>query len=241
MTDTAAAAAPLTSTVEGTVAVLTLDDGKANAVSHAVVDALHAALDAAEGDDAVQAVVLAGRPGMFCAGFHLPTMTESLEAMRGLVADGARLLARIATFPLPVVAAGTGHALANGALLLLAADTRVGAEGSFKIGLNEVGIGMQLPVFAIDLAQERLAADHVIPATLQARIYDPAGAVVAGYLDEVVPPDEVVAAALARASALGEIRRGAYAETKARLRGPVAEHMLATLDEDLASVAVPTP
>jgi len=131
--------------------------------------------------------------------------------------------------------------VALGALLLLAADTRVGAEGSFKIGLNEVGIGMQLPVFAIALAQERLAPDHLLPATLQARIYDPAGAVAAGYLDEVVPPDEVVAAALQRAATLGEIRRGAYAETKARLRGPVAEHMLATLEEDLASVAVPTP
>lgn len=241
MTDSSSPTDSLTTSVDDGVAVVAFDDGKANAVSHAVVDALHAALDAAEADDAVQSIVIVGRPGMFSAGFHLPTMTESLESMRGLVGAGARLLARMATCPLPIVAAASGHALANGALMLLASDTRVGAEGTFKIGLNEVGIGMQLPVFAIDLARERLAADHLIPATLQARIYDPAGAVEAGYLDEVVPADDLLATAVDRARALGQIRRSAYAETKTRLRGPVAEHMLATLDEDLASVAVPTP
>lgn len=168
-------AAPLTTEVDDGVAVLTFDDGKANAVSHEVVDALHAALDRAETDDDVGALVLAGRSGMFCAGFHLPTMTSSVEAMRALVGDGARLMARMATCPVPIVAAATGHALAAGALLLLSSDTRIGARGSAKIGLNEVGIGMPLPEFAIALAQERLASDHVLGATLQARIYDPDG------------------------------------------------------------------
>jgi enoyl-CoA hydratase len=188
-------------------------------------------------------VVLAGRDGMFCAGFHLPTMTSSVEAMRSLVGDGARLMARMATCPLPIVAAGTGHALAAGALLLLSCDARVGAHGGekpAKIGLNEVGIGMALPVFAIALAEERLGREHVLPATLHSRIYDPEGAVAAGYLDEVVPPSEVVPVAIARARALGEIRRSAYAGTKARLRGPVAERMLATLDADLGTVDVPS-
>jgi enoyl-CoA hydratase len=241
MTD--APGAPITTTVEDGVAVVRFDDGKANAVSHAVIDAVHAALDAAEADDSTRAVVLAGRDGMFCAGFHLPTMTESVEAMRSLVGDGARLMARMATCPLPIVAAGTGHALAAGALLLLSCDARVGAHGGekpAKIGLNEVGIGMALPVFAIALAEERLATDHVLPATLHSRIYDPEGAVAAGYLDEVVPPSEVLPVAVERAKALGQIRRSAYAGTKARLRGPVAERMLATLDSDLGTVDVPS-
>jgi enoyl-CoA hydratase len=236
--------APISTSTEDGVLVVRFDDGKANAVSHAVIDAVHAALDAGEADEGVHAVVLAGRDGMFCAGFHLPTMTESVEAMRSLVGDGARLMARMATCPLPIVAAGTGHALAAGALLLLASDTRIGGTGGekvAKIGLNEVGIGMALPVFAIALAEERLASDHVLAATLQSRIYDPHGAVAAGYLDEVVPAAEVVPVAVERARALGEIKRGAYAGTKARLRGPVAERMLATLDADLGTVDVPTP
>lgn len=241
MTDSQPSLTSPITTMDDGVALVTLDDGKANAISHAVLEGVHAALDAAEGDDATAAVVIAGRPGKFSAGFDLSVMTESEEAMRGLVGAGAQLLARIASFPLPVVAAGTGHALAAGALMLLACDTRVGAEGAFKIGLNEVGIGMPLPQFALELAQERLDPQQLVAATLQAQVYDPAGALAAGYLDELVPPDAAVATAVERAKALAGLRRGAYAQTKARLRGPVSERIRSGLETDLSSVGTPTP
>lgn len=230
---------PLTTTVDDGVALLTLDDGKANAVSHRTLELFHAALDEAEADAATGAVVLAGRPGRYSAGFHLPTMTESVEAMRGLVTAGAEALARLVTFPLPVVGACTGHALAMGSLLLLACDTRVGARGEFKLGLNEVGIGMQLPVFAVELARARLDPRALTAATLQGRVFDPDGAREAGYLDEVVEADEVVPTALARARELGTLSRGAYRETKERLRGGLAEHIRTTLAADLADITGP--
>jgi enoyl-CoA hydratase len=223
--------------LEGAVAVIRLDDGKANALSHDVLDGVHAALDRAEQE--ARGVVIAGRDGRFSAGFHLPTMTAGTAEMQGLVTAGAELLLRIYLFPLPVVVACTGHALAAGALVVLVGDTRVGAEGDFKIGLNEVAIGMQLPVFAVELARDRLSKRHFTAATMQARIYDPAGAVDAGFLDGVVPADEVLAAATAEAARLAELRTGAYAETKVRARTTTVDFVRATLADDMAQIMVP--
>lgn len=244
MTDAAAArqntpAPPESPTYQLTdgVAVVTLDDGKANAISGTLLEGLHRALDQAESE--ARAVVIVGREGRFSAGFDLAAMTASPESMRTLVTDGARLLMRLYGLAMPTVAACTGHALAAGALVLLSCDHRVGAEGSFKIGLNEVGIGMALPMFAIELARERLASNEFGPATMQARIYDPAGAVGAGYLDRVVAPAEVLDTALADAQRLAELRTGAYARTKLIARQGVISRILTALDADMATVTGP--
>jgi len=225
--------------VEDGVAVLTLDDGKVNVISHGVLDAVDDALDRAEGDGA-RALVIAGRAGgAFSAGFDLPTMTESTESMRGLVTRGAQTFMRLYGYRLPTVAACTGHALAAGALLLLSLDQRVGAEGKAKIGLNEVQIGMGLPIFAVELARERLTTSELAPATTQARIYDPAGALAAGYLDRVVPAEDLLTEAIADAQRLGELRTGAYARTKEVLREAVIGHILDTLEADIDTLTGP--
>src|SRR5579862_730602 len=137
------------------IAVITMDDGKANALSPAVIQALHTSLDRAEREAA--AVLLTGRARRLSGGFDLSVMTSSVDAMRALVTAGADLLLRVYLFPRPVVVACNGHALAMGALLLLAADYRVGAAGDFKIGLNEVSIQMPLPLFGMELARARLS------------------------------------------------------------------------------------
>jgi enoyl-CoA hydratase len=228
---------PLTYRLDDGVAVITLDDGKANAISHQTLAALHGALDQAESE--ARAVLIAGRPGKFSAGFDLATMTESTEAMRELVIAGARLMMRVYGLGLPTVAACTGHGLAAGALLLLSCDRRIGAEGPAKIGLNEVAIGMALPIFAVELARERLQPAHFTAATIGARVYDPAGAVEAGYLDAVVPDFDLLTTAMADARALGELRTGAYARTKTVARSRVIDEILAGLEADMASVTGP--
>jgi enoyl-CoA hydratase len=229
----------LTYRLDESVAVITLDDGKANAISHATITALSEALDKAEAE--ARAVVVAGRPGRFSAGFDLATMTESDEAMRELVISGARLLLRLYGYPLPTVAACTGHALAAGALVLLACDTRVGADGSAKLGLNEVAIGMALPIFAVEMARDRLQPAHLTAATMGAQVYDPHGAVDAGYLDEVVPEFDLLSTVLTKARALSELRSGAYARTKSVARGAMIERVLAGLEADMAGVTAPQP
>lgn len=230
--------APLTCTIDDGVAVVRLDDGKVNVVSHRLVELLHEALDRAEQEAAAVAII--GREGKLSAGFDLTEMTKGPDEARALVAAGGRLLMRIFGHPQPVVIGVTGHALAAGALLVLACDTRVGADGPAKIGLNETAIGMGLPRYAVELATARLAPAHLTRAAVQAEIYDPAGAVEAGYLDVVVPAFECAGATVAAARRLGALPGRAYASTKRSLRQATIDRVLEGLDADMAAVTAPS-
>jgi enoyl-CoA hydratase len=223
--------------LDGDVAVITFDDGKATALSRAAIDALGAALDRASNES--KAVVLAGRPGRFSAGFDLSVMKGGIESVRALVTAGAELSVRIYTFEQPVVIACTGHALAAGAILLMSADVRIGAEGEFKIGLNEVAIGMPIPQFVSELARDRLSRRHVTAATALATIYDPVGALDAGFLDATVPPEQVIAAARQRAAALAAtLSPPAFRGTRTTVRGGVAAAIRNGLEADIAAFFV---
>ena len=228
----------VTTRSEGDVFVITFDDGKANALSHEAIAALDEALSGAE-EAGARAVLIAGRPGRFCAGFDLSVMQAGPDAARALVAAGARMLLRLYMFGVPVVAACTGHAMAGGAVFLLAADHVIGVDGPFKIGLNEVQIGMPLPVFAVELARARLSPRHLSAATGLARIYSPAEAVEAGYLHQVVPPDQLAEQSLGLATVLaGALSPAAFKGTRTRLRGAVAQHIEETLAGDLAEFRI---
>ncbi len=221
--------------LEGTTAIVQMDDGKANALSEAMLGELGEALGRAERE--AQALVLAGRPDRFCAGFDLKVMMSGPEAAKALLLRGADLFMRLYGSPLPVVAACTGHALAGGALVLLTADLRIGARGAFRIGLNEVSIGLPTPVLAMELARDRLATTELGRATLRAHIYDPEGAALAGYLDEVVAPEEVLGRAVQEAGKLGGLSRMAFRGTKKRLRGKTIAHILSSLEEDVRAIS----
>jgi enoyl-CoA hydratase/carnithine racemase len=220
--------------LEGSVALVRMDDGKANALSEAMLAQLDEALTRAEKE--ATALVLAGRAERFCAGFDLRMMMASPDAAKTLVRAGAALLMRVYGTPLPVVAACTGHALAAGALLLLASDLRIGAGGAYRIGLNEVAIGLPVPTLAMELARDRIAPDRLTAATLHGRICGPEEAVQVGFLDEVTPAAEVLARATAQAQGLGALSRLAYQGTKQRLRGRTIRFVLDTLDEDMRAI-----
>lgn len=219
------------------IAVITLDDGKANVFSNAALEALEGHLDQVEADRA-RALVLVGRPGRFSAGFDLGEMMGSDEGMRALVVRGARWWMRLYGLGVPTVAACTGHALAGGAITLLSCDVRVGADVAAKIGLNEVAIGMTLPTFIVELARDRIATTH-LTAVVTGTIFDPAGAVTVGFLDRVVEASAVVDEAMAEARTLAERRTGAYAATKTKLRGAMIAAALAGVVADMETVGRP--
>lgn len=206
--------------VDRSVAVISLDDGKANALSASMIVDVRAALTEAEADPNCIAAVIAGRDGRFSAGFDLSVvMGGDRAAMTSLVADGGELVRHIYGASVPVVAACTGHALAAGALMLLGADVRVGADGPFKVGLNEIAIGMTLPEWANTIARERLSKRHLQRAIANARITDPAAAVDVGFLDMVVAPDQVIDAAVGQALELAALDRKAYTRAMREFRG----------------------
>jgi enoyl-CoA hydratase len=232
---------PVNYALEDHVAVVTFDDGKANVYTHDALNELAGALDRAESDPEAHAVLLVGRPGRFSAGFDLATMTESPESMRSLVKAGGQFVARLLLEPLPVVAACTGHALAAGALVLLAADSRVGADGEFRVGLNEVSIGLALPVWGVELARYRIPRSRFDRSTVLGETYSPADAVASGFLDRVVPPDDLLATAGEIAAGYSNLSSAAVSGTKTRARAGVASRMLEGIDEDLASISPPEP
>jgi len=219
--------------LEGEVAVISMDDGKANALSHEILAALDEALDRAEQE--AKAVVLAGRPGRFSAGFDLKTMTSSPENARALLKRGGEVYMRLFALPMPLVIACTGHALAGGCLTLLCGDVRIGVEGPFKLGMNEVAIGMPLPILAVELVRARVRPQQLDEATLFARIYSPEEACAAGMLTDVVDGESLMPAAMRQAQELAKLNTHAYAESKARLRGRTVDYILDTLDSDLAT------
>jgi len=216
--------------------VIALDDGKANALTFDVFEAINDGLDRAEADDA-GAVVLAGRPGMFSGGFDLNVMRggDAATTMR-LVTDGADVILRLYRSGRPIVAACTGHAVAAGALLLLGSHYRVGAAGDFRLVLIETQIGMVLPDWAVEMAEERLVGTHVQQAAIESRVYDPASAVEAGFLDRVVPPDEVLDAALAEAERLAALPPAAYAGNAAKVRAGAVARLEAAIARDRAAI-----
>lgn len=228
---------PLRYTLEGTTAVLHMDDGKANALSDAMIAALVAALARAEKE--ASAIVLAGRAERFCAGFDLRVMMSGPENAKALLRRGADLLMKLYGVSLPLVVACTGHALAGGALVLLTGDVRVGAAGAYRIGLNEVSIGMPVPVLAIELARDRILTTELGRATLEGTIHDPEGAARIGYLDMVVAASDVLARAKEEATRLTALSRTAYAATKTRLRGKTIEHIVSSLEMDVQSLLSP--
>jgi enoyl-CoA hydratase len=221
---------------DGPVSTVTMDDGKVNVFSFAMLRALHEAFDAAEQDETV--VLLTGRTGYFSAGFDLAVLRDAtVEEMREMLTLGATLAERILLFPAPVVVACTGHAFPAGAFLLMAADHRIGMAGPFKLGLNEVRIGITLPWFAIVLARHRLTPTHFDHATVTGTMFDPEGACAAGLLDAVVAPEDLEAAGRAAAEDLATLDRSAHAGTKRRARQTVTSELRSAIDTELAPPA----
>jgi enoyl-CoA hydratase len=214
--------------ISNDIALIRMDDGKANAINFEMLAALNDALDKAEAD--TKAIVLAGREGRFSGGFDLNAFAQlGGDGVYRLLDAGAELLLRLYGGPLPVVAACGGHAIAMGTFILLACDTRVGAAGAYKIGANEAITGMNLPIFAMELARDRLSPRHLTRAMIQGFIYDPAGAVEAGYLDMAVAPEQVEATALGVAAQLAALPGGSYAWNKGAMRKGTLDRIKASL------------
>jgi enoyl-CoA hydratase len=207
----------------GSVATITMDDGKVNVLSPDMLASLGGAFDQAAEDHAV--VVLTGRPNVLSAGFDLDVLRAGGTAAAGMLRAGFELAARMLAFPAPVLIACPGHAVAMGAFLLLSADYRIGAAGPYKITANEVAIGLAMPVAAVEICRHRLAPAYQSRAVLLAEVFGPDDAVTAGVLDRVVPAADLADVAAACAADLAALDMRAHTVTKLRVR----EHALSAI------------
>ena len=225
--------------VEGSVARITLDDGKVNAMSADLFAALNAALDRAEREKP-GAVVIAGRPGCYSAGLDLKLLPTLPPAdLRATLVTFGRTMLRIFTFPIPTVAAVTGHAVAGGAMLAFACDLRWVADGPFRIHLNEVAIGLTLPTWALAIAYSSIPSRWHTEALLHARAYSPGEALERGMVHGVARPGErVIEEATAAAAPLAALDQPAYATTKARHRAMIVRWASDVLESEMVGLPV---
>jgi enoyl-CoA hydratase len=224
---------------DDTIATITIDDGKVNVLSLAALAELNAALSRAEQDDAV--VILAGRDGVFSAGFDLPVLRARGPDARAMLRAGFELAARLLAFPRPVVIACTGHAVAMGVFLLLCGDYRVGITGPYKITANEVAIGLTMPRAAVEICRQRLTPAHFNRAVILAETFTPADAVAAGFLDRTVDAASVHEVARGVAAQLATLDRSAHEATKRRARAQALSAIRSAIDADAAAYSVQPP
>ena len=207
------------------IATVTLTNGKVNAISPDVIAELNVCLDRAEADEAI--VILTGQPGILSGGYDLKVMTSGPDNAIALVAAGSTLARRMLAHPFPIIVACPGHAVAKGAFLLLSADYRIGAEGPYRIGLNEVEIGMTMHHVGIELARDRLRKSFLNRSVINAEMFDPQQALAAGFLDAVVAPEDLMVTARSVAEDMKRLNMTAHAKTKVKMRAGLLE----TLDE----------
>ena len=215
---------PVSYQLDDGIATLTLCNGKVNAISHDVIAGLNAALDRATADKAV--VIITGQPGILSGGYDLKVMTSSIENAIALVTAGSILARRMLSHPYPIIVACPGHAVAKGAFILLSSDHRIGAEGAFTIGLNEVQIGLTMHNVGIELARDRLSKAAFQRSVINAEMFNPTTAKDAGFLDSVVAPESLMPSAQAMAQQFKKLNLKAHAGTKLKAR----KALLATLD-----------
>ncbi len=216
--------------LDGSVATITMDDGKVNVMSLSMLGEIDAAFDRAAADRAI--VILGGRPGVFSAGFDLTTLRARASEAKAMVRAGFELAERVLSFPTPVVIACTGHAVAMGVFLLLSGDYRVGAAGPYKLAANEVAIGLTMPRAAVEILRQRLAPASFNRAVMLAEPFSPDNAVAAGFLDRVVAATELKGVVASAAAALSALDMGAHAKSKLRARGQALAAIRAAIHDD---------
>lgn len=216
--------------INNNIVTLTFDDGKANVVGPSFLNDINAGLDRAEKEKA-DAIILRGRPGMFSGGFDLEEFKKGPEQGMAMVRQGFELLIRLYSFPLPLVAACTGHGIAMGAFIIMACDMRIGSRGEFKMSLPETALSMELPPILVELTASRISRQHMTRVALLSEVYNPEQAVAAGFIDEVVDSAELESRCMAVAEKLARLPKGHFAANKLSIRAGTLQAMKDSLEQ----------
>jgi enoyl-CoA hydratase len=213
------------------IAVLTLNRPKANAFLPELVSELSSALSSSE---KARAVVLASAiPGMFSAGWDLPFLIDrDRKAMEGFVSDYCDLVRQIFVFGPPVVVALNGHAIAGGLIVAMAADERLAAEGRGKFGLSEIILGVSVPQCLMEPFRHGLGARVMERMAATGENFSVERALAVGLVDRVVPADQLLEAAVERATFLAGLSPAAHAAIKRRSRAAAIARFDQARDHD---------
>jgi enoyl-CoA hydratase len=216
------------------VAMLTMDDGKANAMDWGFFQEMGETLDRIEKDRA-KVVIITGRPDFFSGGLDLNLVpTLSPNELKTFAQSFAQTMVRIFSFPAPTIAACTGHSVAGGAILAYSCDLRLIIDGPYLVQMNEMLMGVPMPSWLLLLCRSAIPQPLQMEALLHARAYSPSEVVERGLFHGLYGNvDEMMAEARARSENLKLLNPHAYYMTKKRMRGPEMEHALRLFKEEL--------
>ena len=217
-------------TKEGEISIITLNDGKANVFSPAMIKDVNSCLDNVPTDSGC--LIIRGSKGMFSAGFDLKVIgSGDVDAIKSMSKSGFEMLSRILDFPRPVIGACTGHGIALGTFLLCCCDYRIGLKGDFMIGANEMRTNMVIPIPILELIKFRVSQAHSYRAILGGTIYPISEAVEAGLIDEVVDEEGFEEKLSEKAKDLATMGHPSYSLTKKLFIGEVSEKIKNALEE----------
>lgn len=219
----------LTYDLTDAVATIRLDDGKANAFSNLMFDAVNDAMDRA--DKEAKIIVLRGKDGIFSAGYNLKELMLGGETAVNLVRRGSEFAVRMMETRKPIICAGDGHIVALGAFLFLAADYRIGKNGAFQVGLPETAKGLPMHNFGRELAMPRLNQRYFSRAFINGEMFTPENAVDVGYLDEA--EDDVDAAIDKAVAFFNSVSLHAFAINKPRGHQTLLPTLKAAIEDDM--------
>jgi enoyl-CoA hydratase len=207
----------------GTVTILRMARGKGNALNLDLVTAVDETLDRLE-HGATRGVVITGQGSVFGAGVDLMELLGGGETyIRQFIPRMIGSFRRLATFPKPIVAAVNGHAIAGGAILMLACDQRLLAEGTSRVGLSEIQVGVIFPAWALEVARHTTPPEHFATMILTGRTWNPAEALARGLVDELVAPERLLDRAVEVAGEMAAVPQATFAATKLAVRRPMIE------------------
>ena len=212
------------------VSIITLDDGKANVFSPAMIEDINDCLDRVPTNKG--ALIITGREGILSGGFDLKIISSGdMKAIHKMTLSGFRLLSRILSFPRPVIGACSGHAIALGTFLLCCCDYRIGAKGDFMIGANEMRTNMVIPIPILELIRFRVSQRHKYRAILGAEMYSIEASVDAGLMDQAIEQEKLMEMALQKAEDLATMGHPSYSLTKELFINDVVAKINNALDE----------
>ena len=198
---------------EDDISIITLDDGKANVFSPEMSNQLNACLDQVDTESGC--VIITGREGMFSAGLDLKIIQGGdVDRIVEMSSSAFKLLARIFSFPRPVIAACSGHGIALGTFLICCCDYRIGIKGEYMLGANEMRTNMVIPTPILELIKFRVNDSHKYRAVLGAEMYNFNQAQEIGLIDDVVDIDNLMSAATEKAKDLATMGHPSYTMTK---------------------------
>lgn len=221
----------------GAIRELRLNRPPVNALSPELISPLLQALEVAPQQDK-RALVLSGSPGMFSAGLDVPALLKLNRAsMDALWCEFYRLLGVLASSPIPIAAAITGHAPAGGTVLALFCDWRVAPEGDWKIGLSEVQVGLPLPPVILSALRRLVGARNAERLAVSGLLMSPREAAALGLVDEVVPSEQVVGHAFKWCEGLLALPRAAMELTRRQARADLVGEFARDVDQELTLVS----